>query len=56
MAVDSASFAAAEADQLRRAGHGRQTLLGERKAIMARFFDSCATNGLDRELSMRIFE
>ncbi|MFJ1767867.1 error-prone DNA polymerase [Amycolatopsis sp. NPDC088138] len=55
MAVDVASFTGAEADQLRRA-MGAKRSSAKMKALMARFFDGCAANGLDRELATRIFE
>ncbi|MGW4063211.1 error-prone DNA polymerase [Amycolatopsis sp. NPDC004747] len=55
MAVDVASFTAAEADQLRRA-MGAKRSSAKMKALMARFFRGCEANGLDRELATRIFE
>jgi error-prone DNA polymerase len=55
MAVDVASFTGAEADQLRRA-MGAKRSSAKMRALMARFFDGCARNGLDRELATRIFE
>jgi error-prone DNA polymerase len=55
MAVDVASFTGAEADQLRRA-MGAKRSSAKMHALMARFFDGCARNGLDRELATRIFE
>ncbi|GAB3159898.1 error-prone DNA polymerase [Amycolatopsis stemonae] len=55
MAVDVASFTPAEADRLRRA-MGAKRSSAKMRALMARFFDGCARNGLDRELATRIFE
>ncbi|WP_410606581.1 error-prone DNA polymerase [Amycolatopsis sp. lyj-109] len=55
MAVDVASFTGAEADQLRRA-MGAKRSTAKMKALMARFFRGCEANGLDRELTTRIFE
>ncbi len=55
MAVDVASFAPAEADQLRRA-MGAKRSSAKMKALMARFFDGCEANGIGRELATRIFE
>ncbi|MEA5367155.1 error-prone DNA polymerase [Amycolatopsis sp., V23-08] len=55
MAVDVASFTGAEADQLRRA-MGAKRSSAKMRALMARFFDGCARNGLDREMATRIFE
>ncbi|MEU4247086.1 error-prone DNA polymerase [Amycolatopsis sp. NPDC026612] len=55
MAVDVAGFTPAEADQLRRA-MGAKRSSAKMKALMARFFQGCEANGLDRELATRIFE
>ena len=55
MAVAVASFTPAEADQLRRA-MGAKRSSAKMRALRARFFDGCAANGLDDELSARIFE
>jgi error-prone DNA polymerase len=55
MAVDVASFTAAEADQLRRAmGAKRSTAKMER--LRERFFTGAAANGVTGELAAQIFE